>query len=466
MKKQLRVLAFVLLAIGVGFAGMELARRAYFYPIISEPDYPVPETRTQAWQQDLDFIEIYFRLNRPYTNETRAAARERIRDLYPNVGSLSDAELKLSIAEAVALSENGHSLVRLSGLTASEGRVPIMGRLFDDGYYILWGASEYEALAGAQVVSIDGYPVEEVIAAFRPYSGAQEAYFRLYVPWLLETPSLVHAIGHAKNPNGYVLGVKRPDSDVITEVRVEVDSAISVPVVNPNDILTSIDLPRWSGLPENLSKSLFFLQEWGDVFHYRTIESVNGFYIRYGANNDVGDQRIAVFNRAVRKALKQHEYDVIIVDQRDNNGGDYRQTARIMRDLPNLAGEETPIYVITGPQTFSAGISSVAFLKASGGEQITIVGTAMGDLERHWGETSTLILPNSQLELQLATGLHDYANGCHAFPECYWLDFIYNVAVGDLSPEVSIPFTFEDYVKGRDSAIEFVIQNNGSSGDG
>jgi hypothetical protein len=112
----------------------------------------------------------------------------------------------------------------------------------------------------------------------------------------------------------------------------------------------------------------FFLQGWEAPFYYQAIESINGFYIRYSANDDVGDYNITTFNKAVEAEVSQNSYAMIIVDQRSNGGGDYTRTFTLMTRLPKLVGEHTPIYVIIGPLTFSAGISSVAFLKASGSE--------------------------------------------------------------------------------------------------
>jgi hypothetical protein len=462
MKKRLKFFVLVLVVIGTAVIGIELARQSYFYPTIPEPDYPPPGNRTEAWQQDLDYFENYIALNRPYTDETHTAALILVSGLSENIDNLSDAELKLGIAKAIALSQNGHSFARISDLTLSEGRIPIMGRMFDDGYTILWTAPQYRHLLGAEIVSIDGHPIEEVIKAFRPYSGAKESYFRMVVGWYLETPSLVHALGYSKSPTSYTLGARLLHSETITEVVVSANNASnSSPIVNPSEIIAPIHIDQWHGLPAQLSSMPFFLQEWDEPFHYRVIESINGFYIHYGANDDVGEHSIASFNKAVESELSQHSYSVIIVDQRSNNGGDYTRTYNLMTRLPELVGENTPIYVITGPMTFSAGISSVAFLRASGGEQVTIIGTEMGDYERMWGETTSLVLPNSQLGMQLATGLHDYYDGCYEFPNCYWLDFFFNVSVGSLSPEITIPFTFEDYVRGEDAAINFILETQG-----
>lgn len=53
-------------------------------------------------------------------------------------------------------------------------------------------------------------------------------------------------------------------------------------------------------------------------------------------------------------------------------------------------------------------------------------------------------------------------NGCDQFPECYWPDFFMNVSVGSLSPEITIPFTFEAYVLGQDAAMQHILETHGS----
>lgn len=462
MWKVTTVFLRIIIILAVGLLGLELARQAYFYPQIPAADYPPPLNRAEAWQQDLDYLRTYVALNRPYTDETRAEALALTNTLTANVNNLSDAELKLGIARVAALAQNGHSFARLSDLTHSEGRIPLLGRMFDDGYYFLWATPPYHHLLGAQLVSIDDHPIEDVIQAFRPYSGAKERYFRQYVGWFLETPSLVHAVGYADSPTGYTLGVRLLGEETAVSIKISSENRDTVPpIVNANEILTPLDLTQWHGLPAQLP-TLPFLQQWQTPFQAQAIEAINGHYIRYGANDDVGEHSIAAFNKTVAAELTQHAYAVVIVDQRGNGGGDYTLTYDLMRRLPELAGEQTPIYVITGPLTFSAGISSVAFLKASGGEQVTLIGTEMGDHERMWGETSLLTLPNSQLDMQLATGLHDYEHGCHQFPECYWLDFFMNVSVGSLSPDSTIPFTFEAYVMGQDAAMNHILEAHSS----
>ena len=231
-------------------------------------------------------------LNRPYTDEARTEALALIGDMSANIDNLSDAELKLGITQAVTLSQNGHSFARLSDLTLSEGRISLMGRMFDDGYYFLWATPPYRHLLGAQLVSIDGRPIEEVIAAFRPYSGAKENFFRLYVGWFLETPALVHAVGYAESPADYTLGVWPFDSQELIEIEVSAAETMP-PVVNAKEILTPLNLAQWQSFPAQLPELPFFLQQWQELFQAQVIPSINGYYIRYGSNDELGSTALS-----------------------------------------------------------------------------------------------------------------------------------------------------------------------------
>ena len=81
----------------------------------------------------------------------------------------------------------------------------------------------------------------------------------------------------------------------------------------------------------------------------------------------------------------------------------------------------------------------------------------MGDRERIYGETNEFELPNSRLGITFSTGLHDLANGCPPFPECYYLNYFYDVAVGSLSTDVSVETRSSDYLDGVDPVLDYVL---------
>jgi hypothetical protein len=114
------------------------------------------------------------------------------------------------------------------------------------------------------------------------------------------------------------------------------------------------------------------------------------------------------------------------------------------------------VFVITHATTFSAGISSVGFVKQSAPRSVTIVGETVGDRLVFYGEPRELTLPNSGIGMSYATGLHDYLHGCHWFGPCFWVDWIYPIAVPTLKPDLAAPLTFASIAAGRDPAIEAI----------
>lgn len=112
--------------------------------------------------------------------------------------------------------------------------------------------------------------------------------------------------------------------------------------------------------------------------------------------------------------------------------------------------------MITDVATFSAGISSVGFVKQAAPRQITIVGEPNGDRLIFYGEPRDLTLPNSQIGMSYATGLHDYRHGCRWFGPCYWVNWFYPISVATLEPDLPAPLTFALVAAGRDPAMEAI----------
>ena len=126
----------------------------------------------------------------------------------------------------------------------------------------------------------------------------------------------------------------------------------------------------------------------------------------------------------------------------------------------NYLHENGKIYIVVGPQTFSAAVVTAAFLKYYGGSKSVIVGAPMGDGEVFWAERGPLPfkLPNSGFSINFATGYHDWAEGCagkHEF--CFSQNIIHEVPAGSLQPNVLIDPTYADYASGRDKILDWIL---------
>jgi hypothetical protein len=147
----------------------------------------------------------------------------------------------------------------------------------------------------------------------------------------------------------------------------------------------------------------------------------------------------------------------VIVDLRYDGGGDYVNTYGFAHDLPKLIPPGGRIIVLTGPATFSAGISTAAAVKHAGQRRVVIVGEPVGDRLKFYSEGGSACLPNSPLCVAYETGKHDYQDACTDWDVCFWLNYFFNFQVRSLDPDEVIPLSFRDWRSGVDPVLDRAI---------
>jgi hypothetical protein len=100
--------------------------------------------------------------------------------------------------------------------------------------------------------------------------------------------------------------------------------------------------------------------------------------------------------------------------------------------------------------TFSAAITTAAFIEEAGGDRVKIVG---GDRSSFFSEGGEACSPNLKVCAYYQTAKHDYAHPCTDWHECFWLNWLYPVRVKSLQPNVLVPLRFEDWNAGHDAAF-------------
>ena len=125
-----------------------------------------------------------------------------------------------------------------------------------------------------------------------------------------------------------------------------------------------------------------------------------------------------------------------------------------------MVPDDGAIYVLTSNQTFSAGIYTSFYPKASDPDKTIVVGEHVGDRAIFWAETWTpFILPDAGWRIGFSLELHNLG-GCYDTDVCHLTlyDEHRNLAVETLDPDVEIGFTFADFVAGRDPVLDYVLQ--------
>ena len=354
----------------------------------------------------------------------------------------------------LALFDNAHTHVSDGRLN----RVPLRFHWFADGLYVVKAREEHESLLGARVVSIEGVDPEQLLRQLRAYIPGVEGWRRYRSEYLLSAPATLRAIGVSTDPGAIEFEFKRRDEVSIRlalladATLLPSDSFREFRHVLPKD--TSFGTEGWLRLADRVDPKPLYLREMPSPYA-RTWLDKHAEYVRLDSSNDTHEVDLAEFLEQALENIAQHHAKHAIVDLRFCWGGNFMLTRKFSSDLAKALPRDGKVFIITGPNTFSAGLILAARLKHFAGDRAVIVGEPAGDRLQFWAEGFEVTLPRSQVELYLSTAAHDWKEGCKLFDrDCFVLNKFVDVAAGDLTPSVPARNTFADFMAGRDRAMD------------
>ncbi|MGL4968048.1 MAG: hypothetical protein ACRC67_42920 [Inquilinus sp.] len=460
-----------------GIAAILVAVPAAAYVAVVRPNYPpvpvlqaaAPRNQSEADRQDLELLRKLPEVDRSFSDGARERFDLRIEGLLAEVAAagpagMDRARFETAITCAVALAGNGHTTVRGVAMGRSLNTLPLRLVWFDDGLYVVSARKALADLLGARVTALGGRTPEDLADAVRPCIGGNDVRARLLSVSLLSSPAALHALGLLPAADAATLAFDLPDGRRI-ERRIEADPQPAIRAEGevrwPASDLLPTALPAddgsWRHVLSGADALPLYLQH-ADRAYWQDTPAPDTLFVELRQIRDMPDDSLEAFLDRVLAEAAERKPKTVIVDLRANTGGDYMLTAAFTRRLPDVLAPDARIRVLTGPDTFSAAISTLARLKHFGGDRVEIVGRPVGDFTVFWGEGGRLTLPHSGLSIRYATAFHDWGRGCGLAQvgSCFWLNYLYGVAGGELSPTVTVPFTFADYRAGRDPDLEAV----------
>ena len=205
-------------------------------------------------------------------------------------------------------------------------------------------------LIGAQVLSVDGHPIDEVLAAVEPLiSRDNDQQVTWLGPEVLRWTPLIHALGLTGDPGQAALTVRFPDQTTGT---VAVES-----VADPHTSLTDPRPAGWISLPDTVGAPMpLYLRNSDTPYWFEYLPAEDVVYFQF---NGVGDQPlepIAAFCERLFTFIDNHQVSKLVIDLRWNGGGNTYLVQPLLHRLIGCTkiNQRGCLYVIIGRGTFSA----------------------------------------------------------------------------------------------------------------
>ncbi len=438
-----------------------------FNPMVSEADFPEPENRKQAQEQDLQYLATILDYDRSFSDEARSRFRTEIGALIAGQAVLSDAQLLMQTHALMALADNAHTGSDHVAAFRRFNRAGIDVYPFADRMFIVRAHQSHRDLLGRQLLSIDGVETSELLGRLAKYSGGPKQRRDLMSLYFLRSPALLHAAGIAENPDRISVEVRSADGEIETRALSALPDVAETEFSYRHPFMTLLPI----GLPEEEGQWVRALDgdkgavplTLADPYQVTFSKPLGrGLYVRSNWLMETPENPVKEQLLATLESPPEGGFEFLVVDLRWNPGGDLGNAIPFVRRAAEAVAPGGKAYVIVGPQTFSAAIVTAALFRQYLPERSMIIGEPMGDRPQFWAERGqSFVLPNSGYHIGYATGYHDWEKGCSDDIEyCFPPNQREAADIGKLQLDKVIQPSFAEFAAGEDPVLAWVMERH------
>ena len=357
--------------------------------------------------------------------------------------ALNPDERTVGLLELVALLRDGHNGVAYPCGSSGPTNYPLRFRIDSAGIWVERAAPAAAGLVGARLVSIEGHPIRDVWARVMPVISHDQDNIgkaKMRGSMYLTCARVLHGLRLAKSNERARFAFARASTlldTVMTPVPTDWWSLYGSAPSDWADAQATRVKPLWLSHPD--------LAYWSQYLPERRAlyVQVNEIQEGYQSEHNLPKESIADFWDGVRAFVDSMYVDRLVIDVRRNGGGNNNLIKPIVVDVVRAAKVDRPghLFVLTGPTTFSAAQNLVNRLQLYA--EPVFVGEPTGENVNFYSDAEDIVLPNTQLRVAISAVL--------------WQDFDQRDARRFTAPQLSAPMTFDDYVYGRDAALDLAL---------
>lgn len=353
-----------------------------------------PLTREEAWLKDIEAFSEGYKTNHIdlFYWRDEAFFDQQVEELKTQVGDLTDDEIVVSLARIINSMQDAHSSVVVGAYVTQY--FPFELQALEDGLYILnvlcGEIPDYSNCLYAKVIAVNGVDAGEIEAQLRPIAFGDR-----------------YKVGQSTGYGGYfrpqvltALGVPN-HGDTFTFTLEGADGAVFEQEAEP------IDYETYSACRQQVDYSMLFETDTGENW-YTCLEDGSTLYFAYNTCSDP-DGTLNATLEEILAVLKQGQVETLIVDLRNNSGGNSGLIASFVKNLRLNPHYYENFYIVIDGYTFSAGVDAAG--RFSECEGAVLIGEPTRQYPDDLGDSRQFVLPHSGLICTYSIGLFLYHCG-------------------------------------------------------
>lgn len=382
-------------------------------------------TRDQHWHEDLEMLarELPQKAKPLEDAHRKRAFLGRLQYLDKEVESRTDNQILIGIMHSLAAIGDGHTNLSVDSYIFPA--YPIWTYSFKEGIYVISAAEQYRDLLGGRLLKLGNASTGHVTKFLNTIIGHENDWFvKALAHYLIISADIMNGAGFTSDPRQATFQFHMPDGTVRHRA-----------LAAGNNL----------DLPDSLTTRFLRYSKPGKNYWFQQLPGSRTIYFRYKHCAEMQDLPFARFQQQLLDAIRATHCERLIIDLRDNAGGN----SAIMEPLINILVEgkdetdKLALYALIGRGTLSSAAMNAMDLKRRAAA--VLVGEPSGAKPNHYGEIRDLELPNSHLRVQYSTR--------------YW-NYWPSKSDRSLHPDVLITETWKDFHAGKDAALDAALAHH------
>lgn len=390
---------------------------------------------SEMWVEDLNYLDnkIQKEFN-SFIPNIKMDFSEKVDALRLKIPELKNYEAVAELMRLLSTLQDGHTEVNVGHKSIGFHRIPLNLYFFENELYIIDAHDNYKDLVGNKITHIGNFTTEQAFEILKENMSRDNAMEYLHAgPGYFLLTELMAFLGISKSPLSCPLTIASAEG-MVQELFF--------------DGITYAEYYQgtWVSLFDRDSIAIpLYLQQFGENYWYEHLEDENTMYFHFRrVNNQKGKPSIAKFTKTLFKLIDEKRPDRLIIDFRDNSGGNYNLSKPLVNAIQTRPwlNQKGKVWAISGRKTFSASSVACIFLKQE--TNAILIGEPGRTHPNQADNNEYLRLPNSNILVEYTTKIKKH------WPELNDLD--------QIPVDIAIAPSFEKYQNGIDPVLEYIFQ--------